>query len=113
MDAYAWALFIAYTAAIGAVIAGLIGVIRQQNADFEEVVAANSQLDELLNAELQANKQLMLEREFNAALNEDFILHGVNGKKLPVRVELTADELELVGVSWADYHPELRAEPIK
>lgn len=113
MDAYAWILFVCYTAAIGAVIAGLIGVIRQQNEDFEAVVAVNAELDEMLNTELQANQQLMLERELTAAIGDGFVVHRVHGTDKPVRTALTADELDLVGVCWADYNPDERVEPIK
>lgn len=99
MDVYGWLLFTGLTAAVGVVIVGLLGVIRQQNSDFEQVLAKNEELDELLNDELAANEQLMLklsakdqkllEQEFEAAC-----------------VTLRPDELEIVPMRhWIDTLP--------
>jgi len=95
MDAYAWILFVGMTAAAGAVVVGLLWVISRQNADFEALLTRNAELDEQLNAELSANQQLMLEREFEAAVRADKASHGVSSAKLPVCVTLRADELVL------------------
>lgn len=69
MDAYAWTLFIGFTAAVGAVIVGLIGIIRQQNEDFEVVLTRNADLDRMLNERQQKQiSQIELEREIQYLL---------------------------------------------
>ena len=69
MDAYAWTLFTAYTAAIGAVIAGLIGVIIQGQNDMDAILTANADLDRQLNEQHQKQvSQIELEREIQYLL---------------------------------------------
>lgn len=69
MDAYAWTLFIGFTAAVGAVMVGLIGIILQGQNDMNAILTANADLDRQLNEQHQKQiGQIELEREIQYLL---------------------------------------------